>query len=205
MRKHTFTFLLILLFSLFNFQGIYSQKKKEVINDSNTPLHLLQPDYKIPYGVVDKNKVKKDLDRILNYLDVETPYVVENKETRQIYTDLSKLDQHAQLRRGSFRLASYEWGVTYAAMLAAAKATGDQRYADYVYNRFDFLSKAAPEFKKLMNDYGVIDPQMRQILTPQALDDAGAVCAAMIKASRENKNLQLRPLIDNYINYIMSK
>lgn len=205
MRKHTFTFLLILLFSLFNFQGIHSQKKKEVINDSNTPLHLLQPDYNVPYGVVDKNKVKKDLDRILNYLDVETPYVVENKETRKVYTDLSKLDLHAQLKRGSFRLASYEWGVTYAAMLAAAKATGDQRYADYVYNRFEFLSKAAPEFKKLMNDYGVIDPQMRQILTPQALDDAGAVCAAMIKASRENKNLQLRPLIDNYINYIMFK
>lgn len=30
----------------------------------------------------------------------------------------------AQLERGAFRLASYEWGVTYSAMLAAAEATG---------------------------------------------------------------------------------
>ena len=29
--------------------SVYAQKKKEVINDSNTPLHLLQPAYKVPY------------------------------------------------------------------------------------------------------------------------------------------------------------
>ena len=182
---------------------LHAQKKKELINDSNTPLHLLQPDYKTPYGVVKKENIKKDLDRILNYLDAETPFAVVNKDTGREYTDISKLDQNAQLKRGSFRLTSYEWGVTYAAMLAAAKSTGDRRYADYVYNRLDFLSKTVPEFKKLKNDYGVVDPQMRQIMTPHALDDAGAVCAAMIKASRDNKELQLRPLIDNYINYIM--
>ena len=27
----------------------HAQKKKEVINDSNTPLHLLQPDYQVGY------------------------------------------------------------------------------------------------------------------------------------------------------------
>ena len=30
----------------------HAQKKKEVINDSNTPLHLLQPDYQVGYGIV---------------------------------------------------------------------------------------------------------------------------------------------------------
>ena len=30
----------------------HAQKKKEVINDSNTPLHLLQPDYQVEYGIV---------------------------------------------------------------------------------------------------------------------------------------------------------
>ena len=28
----------------------HAQKKKEVINDSNTPLHLLQPDYQVGYA-----------------------------------------------------------------------------------------------------------------------------------------------------------
>ena len=31
--------------------GANAQKKKEVLNDSNTPLHLLQPAYKVPYGI----------------------------------------------------------------------------------------------------------------------------------------------------------
>lgn len=38
------------------------------------------------------------------------------------------MDTNAQLERGTFRLASYEWGVTYSAMLAAAEATGDEAY-----------------------------------------------------------------------------
>lgn len=203
MKTHILHSILIWLCFFLSVSPAIGQKKKTVANDSNTPLHLLQPDYKNPYGVVSKEVIKKDLDRILTYLEAETPYKIINKDTGKEYPDISKLDQNAQLLRGSFRLTSYEWGVTYAAMLAAANATGDKRYADYVFNRFYFLYKAAPEFKKLMNDYGVIDPQMRQIITPHALDDAGAVCAAMIKASRTNKQLELRPLIDNYINYIM--
>ena len=32
--------------------GANAQKKQEVLNDSNTPLHLLQPAYKVPYGML---------------------------------------------------------------------------------------------------------------------------------------------------------
>ena len=49
------------------------------------------------------------------------------------------------------------------------------------------------------------DPQMKQILTPHALDDAGAVCAAMIKAQLQDKSLNLYPLIDNYLDFILNK
>jgi rhamnogalacturonyl hydrolase YesR len=37
------------------------------------------------------------------------------------------------------------------------------------------------------------------------LDDAGAVCASMIKAQRSGLATDLRPLIDNYINYVFTK
>ncbi|MCU6167638.1 glycoside hydrolase family 88 protein, partial [Enterobacter roggenkampii] len=56
-----------------------------------------------------------------------------------------------------------------------------------------------------MNDYGVIDPQMKQMLTPHALDDAGAMCAAMIKLQQDKPDYELRSIIDNYMNYIMYK
>lgn len=40
------------------------QESGEVeINDSTTPLHLLQPDYKTPYGKLSPDSVKADIDR----------------------------------------------------------------------------------------------------------------------------------------------
>jgi rhamnogalacturonyl hydrolase YesR len=46
---------------------------------------------------------------------------------------------------------------------------------------------------------------VRSVLDPRALDDAGSMCAAMIKTYNTDKNLNLRPFIDNYINYISTK
>lgn len=185
--------------------SVTAQKKKEVINDSNTPLHLLQPAYKVPYGELKPEQVKADMDRILHYLDKETPMRVVDKNTHKVITDYASMNADAQLERGAFRLASYEWGVTYSAMLAAAEATGDGAYNEYVINRFRFLAEVTPHFRRVLDTYGDVDPQMKQILTPHALDDAGAVCAAMIKAQLKDKTLPLKPMIDNYIDYILYK
>lgn len=180
-----------------------AQKNQEKINDSNTPLHLLAPDYKTPYGELTEAKIKEPLDKVLKYLTQSTPAKIIDKNTKKEITDYSKMDRNSQLEQGSFRLASYEWGVTYSGMLEVAKATGDKNYYAYVDDRFKFLSEVAPHFRKLMNDYGVIDPQMKQMLTPHALDDAGAMCASMIKLQQDNPDYNLRGIIDNYINYIM--
>lgn len=49
--------------------GANAQKKKEVLNDSNTPLHLLQPAYKVPYGMLTTEEIKADMNRVLRYLE----------------------------------------------------------------------------------------------------------------------------------------
>ena len=185
--------------------SVYAQKKKEVINDSNTPLHLLQPAYKVPYKALTTSEVKTDLDRILRYLEKTTPTRVVSEKTGKVITDYNNLPADAQLERGAFRLASYEWGVTYSAMLAAAEATGDADYKKYVTDRFNFLAEVAPRFREMLEKNGTTDPQMKQILTPHALDDAGAVCAAMIKAQLQDKSLNLYPLIENYLDFILNK
>lgn len=194
--------LFLLLFSIScKAQQVVSPEK---INDSNTPLHLMKPDYKTPYGVTKVENVKATIDRVLVFLEKATPTKVINKETKAEVTDFSKIDKNSLLERGQFRLASYEWGVTYAAMLLAAETSGDTRYANYVSDRFVFLSKVAPYFRNLQKE-GIVDPQMRQILHPEALDDAGAVCSAMIKAQLSGQKFEGRPLIDNYMDYIMNK
>ena len=180
------------------------KENKTEINDSNTPLHLLQPDYQRPYGIPTVESVKENMDRILHYLMECTPTRVVNKNTGEQITDYAQIDENSQLERGTFRLASYEWGVTYSAMIAAAEATGDKAYMDYVTTRFNFLAEVAPYFRKVMEKGGELDGQMRQILNPRALDDAGAVCAAMIKAYMKDKSLDLSTLIQNYISYIMN-
>ena len=185
--------------------GVYAQKKKLVINDSNTPLHLLKPDYKVPYGELSVDDVKAELDKVLNYLKNSTPTRVTDKKSGKIIADFTKIDENSQLERGVFRLASYEWGVTYSAMLAAAQATGDNEYYKYVSDRFKFLSEVAPYFKKLIDQGKSVDPQMKQILTPHARDDAGAVCAAMVKFQIKDKSIDLSSLIDNYMDFIMNK
>jgi unsaturated rhamnogalacturonyl hydrolase len=194
--------LLIAAMPVFSVSSLTAQEK-EKINDSNAALHLLQPAYPVLYGELSTDTIKKDLQRILLYLEVATPARVVDKNTQREITDYSKMDENAQLDRGIFRLTSYEWGVTYAAMLDASLATGDNCFSGYVYKRLRLLSEVAPFFKKVLDATGTTDPQMKQLLAPHALDDAGAMCAAMIKASQMNSSLRLRPIIDNYMNYMM--
>ena len=185
--------------------GACVQQEKEVQNDSNTPLHLLQPDYNTPYGPLTTEEIKEDLDRVLHYLEQSTPTRVVSKTTGEEITDYAQITTDAQLERGAYRLASYEWGVTYSAMLTAAEATDDEAYYNYVADRFKFLAAVAPHFRALLDKGEKIDGQMRQILTPHALDDAGAVCAAMIKAQLDEPSLELNALIDNYMDFILNK
>ncbi len=175
------------------------------MNDSNTPLHLLQPAYKVPYGMVNPKHIKADLDRILYYLDKNTPARLVSDKTGKEVTDLKRLTSDTKIEPGTFRLTSYEWGVTYSAMLAAAEATGDKAYKDYVDKRFRFIESITPAFRSLHDKGERIDPVIRKVVSPQALDDAGAVCVAMIKAMRQDPSLHLRPIVDNYLDFIMNK
>lgn len=145
---------------------------QEVQNDANTPLHLLKPDYSIPYGVPKAEEVKATIDRVKNYLEAST------------FTELDQTGK--QLKRGTFRLTSYEWGVTYSAMLRAGEVTGDFSYVSYALNRMSFLCQQAPKFLHWKEKGEKIDPLMEQVVSPDALDDCGAICSAMLKAKKGN-------------------
>ena len=170
--------------------GQGAQNEKPAINDSNTALHLLDPDYVNPYGVPAKDAVKADLDRVLKYVTSETPVGVKEDGT---------------LERGAFRLASYEWGVTYSGMLKAGETTGDAAYTAYTKDRHSFLAAQAAKWSQVVKDGGKVDPQMRQVVNPGALDDCGAVCVSMIRDQFANPDLDLRALIDNYVDFIVNR
>src|SRR5574344_829947 len=116
--------------------SIHAQKKNEPINDSNTPLHLLKPDYNVPYRVLTKEDIKVDIDRILHYLESCTPTKVVDKRDGKVIENYKKIDENSQLERGTFRLASYEWGVTYSAILSATLLTPQRSTYKHVTARF---------------------------------------------------------------------
>jgi unsaturated rhamnogalacturonyl hydrolase len=184
---------------------VHSQASQQNVTDSNTPLHALQPDYPVPYGPVKAEEIKSVLNRIYTYLNESTPAKVIDSKTKAEITDISKLSDDAIFEPGVFRLISYEWGVVYGAMLAAADATGDNKFRDYTVRRMDLIADMADYFKKSGQEGRSGNYPVRSVLDPRALDDAGSMCAAMIKTYESSKNQALLPYIDNYIDYISTK
>ncbi|HTL07495.1 MAG TPA: glycoside hydrolase family 88 protein, partial [Chitinophagaceae bacterium] len=176
-------------------------------NDVNTPLHLLQPAYPVPYGVPVKDSIVQVLNRVYDYLNAVTPAALINKTSNTAVTDYSKADTNTIFKPGDFRLMSYEWGVTYSGMLLASAATGDKKFADYTYHRLQFIASIAPAFKTLSERYPAAANPLRGYLHPHALDDGGALSAAMIKALRTDngKALGLRSLVDSFLQYISKR
>ena len=192
--------------------GIAGTAAAQQINDNNTPLHLMKPAYRIGYGVSSVERVKATMDRVLKYIDAETPATLVDKTTGQEVTRLKDITADTQLKQGGFRLTSYEWGVTYSGVLAAYEATGDDAYRNYVYTRHKLLAEMAPYFEKIYAKNKKIDGNVRRVIDPHALDDAGAICSSMIKAMgtiSSTADRSLKTLIDarirNYADYIMTK
>jgi len=196
--KITLTSILILI-AIINGQA-------QKVNDSTSPLHLMKPDYDTPYGKPEIRSITEVLDRIYGYLDQSTPMALVNKETQAEVKDYSKVDEKTIFKPGDFRLNSYEWGVTYAGMLLATEATGDPKYADYTKNRLKFLAEIQPWFVKLEQNQPKALHAMARVLHPHALDDCGAMCAAMIKTQQiSGFNGNLKPMINTFADYISTK
>ena len=195
--KRFFSLQLFLIFPI----SIFAQK----LNDVTAPLHLMKPDYPVPYGIPTADSVKLVLNKIFNYLDATTPPEFVNKKTLQPVSRLTDVDTNVVFKQGDFRLTSYEWGVTYSAMLQAGEATGDDKFTNYSKRRLNFLADAYPVFKSLFQKTQNRNNPLRQPVDPHALDDGGAMCAAAIKTLQAGGQQNLRALIDNYIDYVANK
>ncbi|WP_462250825.1 glycoside hydrolase family 88/105 protein [Ferruginibacter sp.] len=195
------------LFTALYFVTLCAAAQKKIGNDVTTPLHAMKVNYPVPYEPMQKGDIKKVLDKVFNYLDAVTPAQMINKKTNEIVTDVLKIDSNTTLQKADFRLTSYEWGVTYSAMLRAGEITGDKKYTNYAKDRFNFLVTWIPAVKKLKaaGGYSGNTYPLKQPIEPHALDDAGAVCAAMIKATTTGVNNNLRPQIDHLIDWVANK
>lgn len=192
----------------FSLPVLAQQPTQQRVTDQNTALHAMQPDYKVTYGPMKTEEITSVLNRIYNFLDESTPPKMIDRQTKAEITDLTKITPGASFAPGVFRLVSYEWGVAYGAMILAGDVTGDAKFTDYTTKRINLIGSVAKYYKSQQSAQQPAQQggsPVRSVLDPRALDDAGSMCAAMIKTYHVTKNQDLRPLIDNYINYISTK
>jgi len=164
----------------------------------------MKVDYPTPYTPPKIENVKAVLDKIYNYLDAATPAQLVHRKSGDAVS-LNAIDTNTIIKPGDFRLTSYEWGVTYSGMMEVGAATGDKKFTDYTKSRVEFIASSVPAFKTLYQQHGRRGNAFAQPIEPRALDDAGAICAAMIKAQRAGIANNLRPQIDNYMSFIFTK
>ncbi|MGO1244118.1 MAG: glycoside hydrolase family 88/105 protein [Sphingobacterium sp.] len=186
---------------------VQKQLVKDVqVTDANTPLHLLNPDYPVQYGQTTLDSIKADIDKVYNYLNKVTPTVLENKKDGAVIEDIALIDTNTVFEKGDFRLISYEWGVTYGAMLRAAEVTKDQKFSNYTLDRLAVIAEVLPKFKELEEAHPGYRSPIHSVTSPAALDDAGSMCAAIIKAQAFAQiGEDFSPIVGNYIDYIMNK
>ncbi len=170
-----------------------------------TSLHLLRPDYPVPYEAMSEEDLIAVLERIRQYLDEGTPVGLVDRNTGEAITDWSAADTSTRIAPGDFRLVSYEWGVLYAGMLLAGEFTGDPAFTEYTVERMKFLAEVIPAVQGFVEEGLIRDYSFRSIVDPRTLDDAGAMCAAMIKTVRSGAGKGLEPFIQTYMDHISNK
>ena len=79
--------------------GFASLAMAQQINDNNTPLHLMKPAYKLGYGIPTIEDVKQTMDRVLRYIDAETPATLVDKNTGK-EVSLKAANADTQLKQG---------------------------------------------------------------------------------------------------------
>ncbi len=176
-----------------------------ISSDTNTPLHLLEPEYGVPYGLPSRRSIAGSLGTVLSFLQKSTPTGFVSGEDQVSPVGADAVNERTRFAEGDFRLTSYEWGVTYAGMLLAGEAFSDKRFTEYAVERLTMIARLSSHFVR--NRITEVDKQspVSPVVNPKALDDAGALCAAMIKATKAGLDLDLSPLIGNFIAFISER
>ncbi|CAN7410955.1 glycoside hydrolase family 88 protein [Pseudoduganella sp. LjRoot289] len=141
--------------------------------------------YPVPYKKPVAAEVTEVLNRIRNYMDVSTPTRVINKKTGDQITDFGKpvADAVFEPSAGDYGIMVYEMGVVHGGLFKAAEATGDPRFTAMTERHFKFFADKLPYFRAQEQQFKLERANsFSRFLDPRALDDAGSMCAALMRA-----------------------
>ena len=164
------------------------------------------PNYPVAYTFPNVDSVKEVLNRVRLYYETTSPQTIVDAKTGKTITDFTKPNPNAIPSEGFSSEYSYTHGVVLSAFDYITRVTGDSsffadnvKFYDYVVNNLPYLQKSlGKSAEQKIGGWG-------RILQFDALDDCGAIGAALIKTYQKNKNSSYLPLINRTADYISNK
>ncbi|WP_332877910.1 glycoside hydrolase family 88/105 protein [Massilia sp. S19_KUP03_FR1] len=153
--------------------------------DNKNPNDVSEGSYPVPYKMPVVAEITASLERIRNYLDAATPTRIISKSSGAQITDLATpvADAIVEPSKGDFGITVYEMGVVHAGLLRARAVTGDARFSAMTERHLQFFSDALPYFRAQEQQFKLERANsFARLLEPRSLDDAGSMCAAMVRA-----------------------
>lgn len=153
--------------------------------DNKNPNDAGEGSYPVPYKKPVVAEITASLDRIRGYLDSVTPTRVVHKKSGQAVADMGApvADAIVEPATGDFGIMVYEMGVVHAGLLRAREVTGDQRFTAMTERHLKFFNDALPYFRAQEASFKLERANsFARFLDPRSLDDAGSMCAAMVRA-----------------------
>jgi len=142
--------------------------------------------YSVPYQKPDVAEITEALHRVRAYMDSVTPTRVIQKGSGAEITDFSKppvADAIFEPSKGDFGILVYEMGVVHAGLMKAAEITGDKKFTAMTERHLQFFAKTQPYFDAQEKQFHLERANsFARFLDPRSLDDAGSMCAALIRA-----------------------
>lgn len=164
--------------------------------------------YPVPYKKPVVAEITAALHRIRGHMEATTPTRIVSKGTGAPVTDLRVpvADAVFAPSESDFGLQVYEMGVVHAGMLKAQEVTGDKRFTDLTARHFKFFVDTMPYFRAQEDRFKLERKNsFSRFLDPRSLDDAGSMCAAMMRARKAGVGPDMRAMIATCGNWVSKK
>ncbi|QJD92865.1 hypothetical protein HH213_23925 [Duganella dendranthematis] len=164
--------------------------------------------YPVPYKKPTVAEITASMDRIRSYLEATTPTKVVHKSTGIQITDFSQpvADAIVEPSSAEWNFQVYEMGVVHAGLMKAAAVTGDNKFTAMTARHFQFIADKYPYFKAQEQQFHLERANsFARVIDPRSLDDAGSMCAAMIRARFAKVGPDMGQFIDTCSNWVAKK
>lgn len=145
----------------------------------------LEGTYPVPYKFPVVAEITADLHRVRGFIDRATPSRIVDRKTGQPFTDFAapSADAIVEPSPNEFGIMNYEMGVMHAGLIQARAVTGDNSFTAMTERHLNFFNQRLPYFREQETRYKLGRANsFARFVAPHSLDDAGSMCAAMVRA-----------------------